>query len=111
TAGPQRADLKITYQGRLASDILSRGQQKILVCALKVAQGKLFEKTHKQRCVFLVDDLPAELDPEHCEQFINMINPLFSQFWLTAINTEQLQPFFSKKTIKMFHVEHGAINN
>jgi DNA replication and repair protein RecF len=37
--GPQRADILLKVQGKPAQDVLSRGQQKILVCALKVAQG------------------------------------------------------------------------
>ena len=32
--GPQRADLKLTWEGRPASDTLSRGQQKLVVCSI-----------------------------------------------------------------------------
>ncbi len=110
TSGPQKADLRVTQHGIPATDVLSRGQQKILVCALKIAQGRLFEKTKNQPCVFLIDDLPAELDIDHCQQFIQMISSLTSQFWLTAINTESLLPLLTRNTIKMFHVEQGHIH-
>src|SRR5690606_29915214 len=38
-AGPHRCDLRLTVQGLDARDHLSRGQQKIVICALKLAQG------------------------------------------------------------------------
>jgi DNA replication and repair protein RecF len=38
-AGPQRADLRLRLGGHNAADILSRGQQKLVVCALRIAQG------------------------------------------------------------------------
>ncbi|NON39055.1 DNA replication and repair protein RecF, partial [Klebsiella pneumoniae] len=38
-AGPQRADLRLRLAANNAADILSRGQQKLVVCALRIAQG------------------------------------------------------------------------
>ena len=37
--GPQRADMRVTTAGYSAADTLSRGQQKLVVCGLKLAQG------------------------------------------------------------------------
>ena len=59
--------------------------------------------------IFLIDDLPAELDAEHCKQFIQMIQPLQSQFWLTAVNSSLLAPLLTQQAVKKFHVEHGLI--
>ena len=41
--GPQRAELKTSLSKRPAVEVLSRGQQKLVVSALKLAQGRLLE--------------------------------------------------------------------
>src|SRR3990167_9118124 len=56
--GPQRADLRIRIGAHNAVDILSRGQQKLVVCALKIAKGHLVNQTKRGQCIYLVDDLP-----------------------------------------------------
>src|SRR5690606_14426971 len=63
--GPQRADLGIRLNKRPAVEVLSRGQQKLVVSALKLAQGRLLERTTGRTCLYLIDDLPAELDSTH----------------------------------------------
>jgi DNA replication and repair protein RecF len=75
-SGVHRADLKITVKGLPAAEVLSRGQQKLLVCALKIAQGVVFGQLTGRKCVYLVDDLPSELDQGHRLQLVN---------WLEAI--------------------------
>ena len=44
--GPHRADIEIKLGKRKAVEILSRGQQKILICALKLAQGGPILRSH-----------------------------------------------------------------
>ena len=63
--GPQRADLLLLLNRTPAADVLSRGQQKILVSALKIAQGRLLSENLGVDCLYLIDDLPSELDPEN----------------------------------------------
>ena len=60
--GPHRADLRITINKVSAKDILSRGQQKLFVCAMILAQGTLLKTCANKRPIYLIDDLPAELD-------------------------------------------------
>ena len=60
--GPHRADLSFKIGRSKAVEILSRGQQKILVSAMKLAQGLLLSEALDRSCLFLVDDLPSELD-------------------------------------------------
>ena len=66
-SGPQRADIRVTSAGHLAADTLSRGQQKLVVCGLKLAQGQLMSELGRGKCTYLIDDLPSELDQEHSE--------------------------------------------
>ena len=64
-SGPHRAELRIKVDKQPAAEILSRGQQKTVVAALKIAQGSLFQQESGRRTIYLVDDLASELDQSH----------------------------------------------
>lgn len=106
--GPHRADLKIRTQGHPAYEILSQGQQKVLYYALQLAQAQLLaEQSNHSSCIFLVDDLSAELDPERRERVISELDQMNGQVFITAIEKESLASL--PKDTNMFHVEHGEI--
>ncbi len=110
SAGPHRADLKIQIGKDMASEVLSRGQQKLLVIAMKLAQAKILKSTLNKGCVFLVDDLPAELDSANKGKVLAILSELEEQVFITGIEKEQLyQPLQKEKELKLFHVEHGKI--
>ena len=46
--GPHKMDLRIRLKGKNVIDILSRGQQKQLITALKICQGSLFESIERE---------------------------------------------------------------
>ncbi len=108
--GPHRAELRLTVGGRPAAHALSRGQQKILACALLVAQGRwLAEATSKQGLV-LVDDLPAELDREHRERLGRALAGLPAQVLVTAVQQDLVMAGLdSAAPLRTFHVEQGRI--
>ncbi|UTF59067.1 DNA replication/repair protein RecF [Gilvimarinus sp. DA14] len=112
-SGFHRAEIRIKIAGQNAADVLSRGQQKLLVCALKLAQGQLFEKITGRKCVYLVDDLPAELDERHRHLLVKWLNILNTQVFITGVDVDPLiQPWrHLNRDIKVFHVEHGAITS
>lgn len=61
--GPHRADLLVLLGDKNAKDYLSRGQQKILVYGLQLAQGLFLQiKGNNQKCLYLIDDPLAEMD-------------------------------------------------
>ena len=62
SSGAHKADLSIGIGKIKARDKLSRGQTKLLVYALKLAQGALFKKLTGKKCIYILDDLPSELD-------------------------------------------------
>ncbi|ALO44701.1 DNA replication/repair protein RecF [Pseudohongiella spirulinae] len=117
--GPHRADFQIRSDGVLAAEILSRGQIKLLVCALKLAAGQLidrlrFEKTEQvNRCTYLIDDLASELDRENRAKVIERLAKSGAQCFFTAIEAEDLPEVaeISLKTSGKFHVEHGKIRS
>ncbi len=110
-AGPQRADLRLRVDGKLATDILSRGQQKLVVSALKIAQGKLLAGALGQHCIFLVDDLAAELDEQHRSALCSLLEELECQTFITATDEQAFSGHRWKpeSSVSLFHVEHGHI--
>lgn len=109
-AGPQRADLRLRLDGHNAADILSRGQQKLVVCALRIAQGHLLNQAKQGRCIYLVDDLPSELDEQHRRALCRLLEELHCQVFITCVEAHVLTDGWRTETpVAMFHVEHGRI--
>lgn len=110
-AGPHRADLKFRYRSANAADILSRGQQKLVVCALRVAQGYLLSQEKGRSCVYLIDDLPSELDRGHRKALCMLLEELGCQVFVTCVDHRDLAECWSvDMPVSMFHVEHGNID-
>jgi DNA replication and repair protein RecF len=108
--GPQRADIRVLVDGYLAADTLSRGQQKLVVCALKLAQGQLISEGGTRGCVYLVDDLPSELDAQHCRLICQSLDALEAQIFITCVDDRDIQALWpAGSDFKVFHVEQGAI--
>ena len=103
--GPHRADVKFRTMGSAVQMLYSRGQQKLVVSALLMAQAiNLYNKTSK-RLTILVDDLPAELDMDHRQRLLTALIKTKAQLIITA--TEQaLLPIACDLDKKVFHVEH-----
>ena len=109
--GPQRADIRVLQGRHPAADVLSRGQQKLVVCGLKLAQGRLLGKLTGSPCTYLVDDLPSELDKEHCSQVCQQLDALRAQVFITCVEAEDIASVWpSASSLTMFHVEHGSVS-
>lgn len=88
--GAHRADLRPRVGRMPAQDILSRGQQKLLICALKIAQGILFAEQTGKKPVYLLDDIASELDEMHRGVLINHLEDLDAQVFITTISQNLL---------------------
>ncbi|MCW3147767.1 DNA replication/repair protein RecF [Stutzerimonas stutzeri] len=109
-AGPQRADLRLRIGGHSAAEVLSRGQQKLVVCALRIAQGHLVSEAKRGQCIYLVDDLPSELDEQHRQALCGLLEQLDCQVFITCVDSTVLQAGWHVETpVSMFHVEHGRV--
>ena len=109
--GPQRADLRVMLHGHPAAETLSRGQQKLLVTALKLAQGQLLADSGTS-VLFLVDDLPAELDAERCERVCRRLSAMRAQTLITCVDGNAIRASWlsaNDEAVQMFHVEHGRV--
>lgn len=107
--GAHRADLKIYFKGFFAHEILSRGEQKLLIFAMQLAQASLLNNSSGRKVIYLIDDVAAELDISHRKKIVDFLTSLDSQVFLTCLESEQLATDLPVNTSKMFHVEHGNI--
>ncbi len=105
--GPHRADIQIYIDNTPADDILSQGQQKLAAYALHLAQGVLFKQQLNKSPIYLIDDLPSELDTYKQTAVINVLKSLNSQVLVTCINNNDLSDLSELDESQMFHVKHG----
>ena len=108
--GPHRADIVVKVGQSPAMDVISRGQQKVLVSALKIAQGSLYADAIQDRCIYLVDDLPAELDKENRAKILENLLALDSQLFVTCVELNSVKDCLQTlPAMSTFHVERGTI--
>lgn len=109
--GPQRADFMIKTNEQVAKYFLSRGQQKLLICAMILAQGLMLAKVANKHLIYLVDDLPSELDVQSRERLISLLMNQNTQIFITAIDPHAICDFVNPKmSMKVFHVEQGSVS-
>jgi len=108
--GPHRAEITIKVNGQSAQTCISRGQQKLLVALMRLAQAMQFTENSEKSCVLLYDDLAAELDLNHRKLILSVLSKMNIQLFLTAIEKEQID-LSSWKIKKMFHVKHGNVKS
>jgi DNA replication and repair protein RecF len=109
SVGIHKADIKIKADGIIAIERLSRGQLRMLVAALQLSQTlHLFETTNKSG-IFLLDDIGAELDLDKRKNFIEALLATNTQLFVTAIEKSHLSFVEEYNDKKMFHVEHGHV--
>jgi len=108
-SGPHKADLKLRCGSIPASDALSRGQLKLLVCALRIAQGVHLKQQVDKQTIYLVDDLSSELDTQKRQLLIDQLVDTQAQLFLSVIDATQIKQQTSKYQTRMFHVEQGEI--
>ncbi|MEK7321963.1 MAG: DNA replication/repair protein RecF [Pseudomonadota bacterium] len=106
--GAHRADLIIKTAGKPAKDVVSRGQQKLLICALMLAQATVVNTCNSNPSVLLVDDFASELDPQHRFKLLQLLAELRGQVFMTATERLILPQEFNTE-LAVFHVEHGEI--
>ncbi|MCX7118141.1 MAG: DNA replication/repair protein RecF [Legionellales bacterium] len=81
-SGPHQADIRCEVNSKAAKRMMSRGQQKLVLIALKLAQAVLVPG----ECLFLLDDLPAELDAEHLQRVLKSLTQIEGQKVFTALD-------------------------
>lgn len=99
--GAHNADLSISIKSHKAKQFLSRGQQKIVLFALKFAQTKMLDK----ECIYLIDDIHAELDTHNLNRLIDYIKRSKGQFYITFHEDVLLAHHFNDVDFNQLHLE------
>ncbi|MGZ8225943.1 MAG: DNA replication/repair protein RecF [Methylococcaceae bacterium] len=108
-SGPHRADFQLLINNRLAKDFVSRGQLKLLVMSLKLAQVQLLANGQGNKGCVLIDDFAAELDVNSRAKLLQCLSEMECQVFITATELADFGDLSHIKNYKMFHVEHGHI--
>lgn len=108
-SGPHRGDFQLLVNNRLAKDFVSRGQLKLLVMSLKLAQVQLLANEHNQTGCILIDDFAAELDATNRAKLLRYLSDMACQVFITATEEQDFGDLSQIKNYKMFHVEQGTI--
>jgi DNA replication and repair protein RecF len=103
--GAHHADIHIESMDVRAKHTLSRGQQKIVLIALKLAQGKLINKN----CLYLFDDLSAELDEAHQSQLLLYLNQNQGQYIITSTQAINIHPSIKDSDKHYFATHLGTV--
>ncbi|KLV02935.1 recombination protein F [Photobacterium aquae] len=107
-SGPHKADLRIKVAGTPVEDVLSRGQLKLMMCALRLAQGLHLTETTGKPCIYLIDDFASELDSQRRALLAQRLKETDAQVFISAISYDQIADMHDENG-KMFHVENGKI--
>ena len=112
--GAHKADIVFKIKNlsgeKKASCVLSRGEMKLVACAFKIAQAVFFNRKTSRRCIFLLDDLPAELDKKNIEKIIRALIASDNQLFLTSINSKDItRNLVNSAKYRVFNAENGNI--
>ncbi|MDY0137835.1 MAG: DNA replication/repair protein RecF [Thiomicrospira sp.] len=105
--GPHRADIKFRIQQQEPLVGLSRGQQKLFVCALLLAQAQFLHQQTDDAVMMLIDDLPAELDQHHRSTLLTLLDKLGIQHLVTTTALSLIPHTQGKTTI--FYLNQGVL--
>jgi DNA replication and repair protein RecF len=104
--GPHRADLRFSTEGVLVNQVLSRGEGKLFVVGLVLAQARFLWELQGRRPVVLVDDLASELDEDSRRRFFSRLRDLGAQVFVSTVSTDLVETA-DWEGLRVFHVERG----
>jgi DNA replication and repair protein RecF len=106
-SGPHRADIKISYNERVARKLVSRGQQKLLASAMVLGATQSAQAVLGRPLLLLLDDPAAELDAESLRRLMAAVAGLGCQVVATSLSPDALE--FAERPV-LFHVERGRVS-
>jgi len=108
-AGPQRDVLEFLVDGRAAAEVLSGGEQKMIVLFLKFAKLELFRRRHDEAALFLLDDVDAELDLGILQDLLSRL-PVSTQVFATSAK-EAFLATLEAGPHRRLNVENGRVTS
>lgn len=112
-AGAHRADFSLKIDNKNIIEFLSRGQIKLLVCALKISQALLCYKYTNKKNILLMDDIASELDFINLNKILNFVSRETSkiQFFISMIDENILDKINIKDScnLEVFKIDRGGV--
>ena len=105
TEGPHKRSFNIFLENISASEVLSRGQQKIISIIFHLIQREIIIEHTNLTPILLMDDISSELDKENANLMLKYLINNSVQTIMTSINFSH---FTEHNEVFLFHVEHNG---
>ena len=107
-SGPHKADFDILVEKKSAKKYVSRGQIKIIILVLKIAQMELLKNRFKKHGCFLIDDICSELDKVNFDKLKNFIGEIDLQCFVTMLEKSSFGAL-KDTNFSNFELDNGCI--
>lgn len=84
-SGAHKFDLEINVLGEKSGNILSRGEQKLLILLVFLSFGEFFSNLENKNLIYLIDDLASELDQKNLNLAMQFLNITRGQKIITSV--------------------------
>ena len=91
--GPQTSDLSVKINKQDSGNILSRGEQKLLILLIYLFFVKAFNDLRPNKTILMLDDLPSELDEKNLDLALNLLQDADCQLFLTSLENLEKYKF------------------
>jgi DNA replication and repair protein RecF len=109
-SGSHAADWSFNINGIDPAEIFSRGQQKLFVLALSMAQAEItLSSAQHTRSILLIDDISSELDQQHQQIILTELANLPVQSFISSTDYSLVTCLEADESATVFHVKHGHI--
>ncbi|NTS76355.1 DNA replication/repair protein RecF [Catenovulum sp. SM1970] len=107
-SGVHRDDIFVGFDSIAARQVLSRGELKLLVLSLLLAAETFIRNETAKTCIWLIDDIAAELDDATLTRLFNYFTSANNQIFISCVEKDKVN-IVDKLNCEysMFHVEHG----
>lgn len=107
-SGSHAADWSFNINGVDPAEIFSRGQQKLFVLALSMAQAEItLDSAQHTHSILLIDDISSELDQHHQLIILNELAKLPVQSFISSTDQSLSSSLKTDETATVFHVKQG----
>ena len=107
-SGPHKADFVLWMNGHPAQQIASRGQMKLLVIALILAQVRMMQQPDGNLATILIDDIASELDEARKKFLLDFLLDMQAQLFITTTDLKLLSAG-ADANATLFAIEQGCI--
>ncbi|HET6671620.1 MAG TPA: DNA replication and repair protein RecF [Pyrinomonadaceae bacterium] len=104
--GPHRDDLEVLLEGREMRVFGSSGQQRSALLLLDLASISLYNSSHGDYPLFLIDDVDAELDERRIRHLLEYLESR-TQTFITTSKRTYLEDFLSRANV--YEIVEGAV--